>query len=118
MGYLSPGKGEIREADSPEDLASEGGGVADGGVTTAKLADGAVTGAKTSALDGSKITTGTVAVARLPKGTAVTVPTITAAAAAGSAPTKAEHDALVTDVTALRAALNTLVTQLKTGLQP
>lgn len=40
---------------------------------------------------------------------------LTAVAAVGSAPTKAEYDALLADVTALRTSLATLIANLKTA---
>lgn len=41
------------------------------------------------------------------------VAALTATVAAGATPTKAEHDALLVDVTALRVKLNELMTNLR-----
>ncbi len=59
-------------------------------------------------------TTSTAGVVK--KAAAVTaLPAMTGAAAAGTTPTKAEHDALVADITNLRTTLSDLIAKLKTA---
>lgn len=54
--------GTLKNVARPSDVT----GVADGAVTTAKLADSAVTNAKVSSIDAGKVTSGTLDTARIP----------------------------------------------------